>query len=98
VRRRAATYIKPRFGLGETNAAALEAQAPALQKAATVLDAHLATQPFLTGSTLTIADLCVAVLLPTAEQTHLPLAGYKHIQRWRGRLIELDAWRDAWPE
>ena len=90
--------IKPRFGLGETDPAALEAHAPALQKSAAVLDAHLANQPFLAGNTLTIADLCVGVLLPMAEEIHLPLASYKHIQRWHGRLMELPAWRNPWPE
>jgi hypothetical protein len=28
---------------------------------------------------------------------HLPLAGYRNIQRWQGRLMELDAFRDPWP-
>ena len=90
--------IKPRFGLGETDPAALEAHGPALRKSAAVLDAHLANQPFLTGNTLTIADFCVGALLPMAEEIHLPRATDKHIQRWHGRLMELDAWRNPWPE
>lgn len=90
--------VKPALGLGETNPAALESEAPQLERSAAVLDAHLAQQPFLVGNALTIADFCVGVLLPTAGETHLPLAGYKYIQRWHGRLMELDAWRNPWPE
>jgi glutathione S-transferase len=91
-------FVKPALGLGETNPAALESTAPQLERSAAVLDAHLAQQPFLVGNALTIADFCVGVLLPTAEETHLPLAGYENIQRWHGRLMELDAWRNPWPE
>lgn len=89
--------IKPRFGLGAPDAEALRAAAPAFHKSAHILDRHLATREYLVGDTLTIADFCVGVLLPDAGEIELPVADYRHIQRWHERLMSLPAWRDPWP-
>jgi glutathione S-transferase len=51
----------------------------------------------LVGDRLSIADFCVGVLVPHAAEIELPVADYQNIQRWHGRLMELDAWRDPWP-
>jgi glutathione S-transferase len=89
--------VKPKFGLGAPDQARLERATPALHNAARLLDAHLGEHAYLVGDSLTIADFCLAVLLPYSEQIELPLADYRNIQRWQGRLMELEAFRDPWP-
>jgi glutathione S-transferase len=91
-------YIKPQIGLGEADQRQIEASTPPLHQAAAVLDAHLAGQEFVAGDRLTIADFCVGVLLPQAEEIELPLGGYANIQRWHAGLMKLEAWRNPWPE
>jgi glutathione S-transferase len=66
-------------------------------RGAKVLDGVLADRRYLTGDTLTIADFCVGALLRHADKIELPLQPFQNIQRWHGRLMELEAWRDPWP-
>ena len=47
---------------------------------------------------LTIADFAVAVTLPYAEQAHIPIREFPDVQRWHGRLNELTAWREPFPQ
>jgi glutathione S-transferase len=89
--------IKQRFGLGEPDRAELEAQTGPLRQSAQVLDGYLADRKFLVGDTLTIADFCVGVLLPWADEIELPIKDYANIQRWHDGLMQLDAWRNPWP-
>lgn len=89
--------IKPKFGLGGPEAERLERAATSLHPAARLLDAHLGEHPYLVGDSLTIADFCLGILLPYAEQIELPLGDYRNIQRWNGRLMELEAFRAPWP-
>lgn len=91
-------YIKPKFGLGTPDAEALKQSVEPLRKSAALIDQHLAKRRFLTGDRLSIADFCVGVLLPHQEEIGLPLGGYHHLQRWHGELMQLDAWRNPWPE
>jgi len=90
-------YIKPAFGFGTPDHALLETKRAPLHESAAVLDARLARSPYLAGPTLTIADFCVAVLLPLQEEIGLPLGKYQHLQRWHGDLMQIDAWRNPWP-
>jgi glutathione S-transferase len=90
-------HIKPKLGLGPSDAAALEASREPLRRAAQLLDAHLARRQFLVGERLSIADFCVGVLLPQQDEIGLPLRDYQHLQRWHARLMELEAWREPWP-
>ncbi|HEX4334563.1 MAG TPA: glutathione S-transferase family protein [Polyangiaceae bacterium] len=90
-------HIKKIFGLGPADEAVLAAKAAPFHQSAKVLDAELASKKYLTGDALTIADFCVAAILPQAEEIHLPIADYANIRRWHDGLMELDAWRDPWP-
>jgi glutathione S-transferase len=90
-------HIKQKFGLGGPDRAALEQKLEPLHTSARILDAHLADRRFLTGETLSVADFCVGVLLPQADEIELPLSGYRNIQRWHDRLMTLEAWRNPWP-
>jgi glutathione S-transferase len=89
--------IKPMFGMGEPDRAVLETKTPLVRDAAKVLDAQLAGRRYLVGDSFTVADFCVGVLLPYAQQIELPLSGFDNIARWHDGLMELDAWRNPWP-
>jgi glutathione S-transferase len=91
-------YIKPKFGFGPSDAAAVAASREPLKQAARLLDAHLGQQPFIAGERLSIADFCLGVLLPQQDEIGLQLREFRHLQRWHGQLMEIDAWRNPWPE
>lgn len=86
--------IKPLFNLPAAEPAALAEATKHFRTFAGVLDAHLSDRKFLVGDSLTVADFAVAITLPYADKTHLPLADFPAIQRWHERLYELPAWRE----
>lgn len=90
-------YVKPNLFGAPPDQAAIDAKTRRLHDSARVLDKHLAGHEYLVGSTLTIADFIVAVLLPIATEIGLPLEGYSNVQRWHAQLMKLEAWRDPWP-
>lgn len=89
--------IRPRIGMGDPDASAVEEASGFLKQYAKVLDEHLAGRRYLVGDRLTVADFAVAVTLPYAEPAQLPLGGFAHIERWHATLNELDAWREPFP-
>ena len=62
---------------------------------ASVLNESLKGREWLTGETVTIADLSVAGLVPSAERMQLPVLDYPEIRRWYGQVASLPAWRAA---
>lgn len=86
--------IKPKFGLGQTDAASVEEATGFFKVFAGVLNDHLSCRKFLVDDTLTVADFAVAITLPYAQAAKLPLDDFPEIQRWHGRLNELAAWRE----
>lgn len=89
--------IKPTFGLGDPDPAAVEEATGYFRKYAGVLNDHLRGRKYLTGDTLTIADFAVGITLPYAERAHIPLAEFPEVARWHDRLNELPAWREPFP-
>ncbi|HEX5777640.1 MAG TPA: glutathione S-transferase family protein [Xanthobacteraceae bacterium] len=89
--------IKPMFGLGEPDKAALEKASAGFKRYGGVLNEHLKGRRYLAGDTLTIADFAVAVTLPHAKAAHIPVAEFPEIERWHDRLNELPAWREPFP-
>lgn len=89
--------IKPRFGLGDTDPAAVKQAAEEWQRFATILDGHLHDRRWLVGHGITVADFAVAAMLPYAERARIPLAKFPAMRRWHDRLNELEAWRDPFP-
>lgn len=89
--------IKPAFGLGDPDEAALEEATGFLHQFAGVLDNHLKGRGSLVGDGLTIADFAVASALPYAEKAKMPLSGYTEINRWHDAMMTLPAWRDPFP-
>lgn len=89
--------IKPMFGLGEPDTAALDKKVKPVQRLAKVLEQRLAINRFLAGNTMTIADFAVGVLFCQADQMGLPVADFRSVARWHDELMKLDAYRDPWP-
>ncbi len=89
--------IKKVMGMGAPDPAAVKAAETAFARDASVLDRHLATQQYLVGNTLTIADFAVAAPLAYAEAASLPLSDYPNIRAWYARIASLPAWKEANP-
>lgn len=89
--------IKPHFGIGEPDAAAVEEPLGYVRRYAKVLDDHLRGREWLVGDGLTVADFAVAVALPYAERARIPLDEFPEVARWHGQLNRLPAWREPFP-
>ena len=81
----------PRFRLltGRADAAAVAARQETGREALAILDADLATRPFLVGDEPTIADLAVYGYAHTAAEAQISLAPYAAVRAWIGRLEAL---------
>jgi glutathione S-transferase len=90
--------IKPRFGLGDTDPAAVKQATNEWRRFAAILDGHLRDRRWLVGDGITVADFAVAAFLPDAERSHIPLGEFASVRRWHDRLNELEAWREPFPE
>ena len=90
--------VKKLLNLGPPDAAVVEKGAECLHREARVLDAHLAKQPYLTGTELTLADISVAASIAYSKEAAMPLEPYRHIQDWFARVSALPAWRQTAPE
>jgi glutathione S-transferase len=89
--------IKPSlFGTGPDRTAVEEATG-FFRRFAVVLDTHLRGRKYILGDTLTIADFATAVTLPYAAEAKIPVGEFSEIERWHGRLNELEAWREPFP-
>jgi len=90
--------IKPRFLGSGADPAEIARVRPNFERYAGVLESHLQKRDYLVGNALTVADFAVAITLPYAEKTGLPLDGFPAIRRWHERLQQLPAWREPFPE
>lgn len=89
--------IKPRFGLGDVDSAAVQQATREWRRLAAILDNHLHDRHWLVGNSLSVADFAVAGFLPYAERAHIPLGEFPAIHRWHERLNELEAWCEPFP-
>jgi glutathione S-transferase len=89
--------IKPRFAIGEPNPEETAKATPGFQRFAKVLDTHLKGKRYLVDDALSIADFAVAITLPYAEKTGMPLDNFPEIRRWHDSLNKLTAWREPFP-
>ena len=83
------------LGLGEPDPAFIARGEENFARFATVLDSHLHGRRWIAGDGLTIADLSIGALVPTAARLELPLQRFPEIRRWYDALAKLPAWRDA---
>lgn len=91
-------YVKPSFGIGEPDPDQIEDAEGFFKQFAGVLNDHLKGRDYILGDKLSIVDFAMACHLPMAEQSGLPLDGYGEIKRWHGKMMELPAWREPFPE
>lgn len=91
-------FLKRMFGQGDANPYAVERATTWFRDAARTLDATLATSRYVTGETLTLADLAVAAPLMMTAVAKLPLAGHAHVERWFGEIQALEAWKATEPQ
>jgi glutathione S-transferase len=89
--------VKKLLNLGPPDAEAVVKGTEAFNRDAGMLDAHLAKQPYLVGTAVTLADFAVAAPLFYTQQAELPLASYPHLRDWFSRVSALPAWRETAP-
>lgn len=89
--------IKGMFNLGEPDQAEIDDATGFFKQFATVLDDHLSGKDYLVGDQLSVADFHLASILSVAEPSGLPVDGFNEIKRWNDKLLEIPAWRDAFP-
>lgn len=84
--------IKAMLGLGEPDEAAVAAADAPFRACADILEATLASQPYLAGERLTLADISIGATLIYAEAASMPLADYPALQTWRQKVSAIPAW------
>ena len=89
--------IKPRFGMGEPDAAVIEEATGFFRQFASVLNDHLDGRDYVVAHRLTITDFALARVLPNAADAKIPLGDFPKVAAWHDRLMELPAWRDPFP-
>lgn len=89
--------LKPMLREGEPDDGAIAKALGSFRRLAKVLDDHLAERPYLVASRLTLADLAVAGNLSYAGALKLPVAEFRHLERWLASLDEIPAWRSSAP-
>ena len=90
-------WLKALLKLGEPDPAQVKRQDDTLRGLASVLDAHLAPREWLSGASITIADLAIATSLGNAERAKFPVRSYPAVQAWFERVQALDAWQATEP-
>ena len=68
--------IKPMFGIGEPDAAAVNEAIQSWRPFAAVLNDHLRGRKYLVGDKLSVADFAVGIALPYAEKGPHPTQGF----------------------
>jgi glutathione S-transferase len=85
--------IKPMIGRGDPDPVEVKRGETLLREFAAVLDAHLANREWVSGETLTLADLSLAATFGCAGPAKAPVSQYANLQKWFGRVQALDAWQ-----
>ena len=85
--------VKKFLGLGDPDPAQVARGETMFHELARVLDVHLAKREWISGNSLSLADISVGCPLMVAAPAQVPLATYANIQRWFARVQELDSWK-----
>ena len=78
---------------GRVDATRVDASVAATTPLLDLLDAHLARQPFMAGSQLTMADIPIACEIHRWRGTPLPHQPRAHLDRWYQHMLALPASR-----
>lgn len=81
--------IKSKAGLGESNQASIDEALKFLHIQLPVVDAHLANSRWLANNSLSIADFTALAYIEQCGPVGFPLADYRHINEWFGRMEAL---------
>ena len=90
-------HIKPLFGLGDPDEAAIEEATGYFHQFGGVLNDHLKGRKYLLGDQLTIADFAVGSIMPTAKEAKLPMDDLPEITRWHEGMMALEGWANPFP-
>jgi glutathione S-transferase len=90
--------VKKLVNMGPPDSAVVAKATDAFDREARVLDSHLAKQPNLITTGLTLADFSVAAPLFYIKEAELPVAPYPHLRDWFARVSALPAWQETAPE
>ena len=85
--------IKPRFGIGPTDATEVARGDELLTAAAKVLDDHLADAQWICPNGPTLADFAIGAPMRNQESGKYPLGRFANLQRWHARVRSLAAWK-----
>jgi glutathione S-transferase len=85
--------VKSMIGRGGPDPVELKRGETLFNEFAAVLDAHLAERQWISGSSLTLADLSMAAVYGCAAPGKAPVAWYANVQQWFGRMQALEVWR-----
>ena len=90
-------WLKPLRRLGDPDPAQLKRQGDALHGYASVLDGHLASREWISGPTMTIADLGIASALGNAGRAKFSPEPFAHLTTWFRRIQALEPWKATEP-
>lgn len=82
--------VKKLAGLGAPDETVIKAGTEEFAVVASVIDRELQGKDFLCGR-LTVADFANVTYTALCENAGLPLAPYRNVQRWLGRMLERDS-------
>jgi glutathione S-transferase len=85
--------VKRLAGLGRADESAVARAEPDFHKHAAVLNDQLLGRRWVTGETLTLADVSLGAWMVHGTEAGYPLAGYPEIARWYATLAALPAWQ-----
>jgi glutathione S-transferase len=86
--------LKKRFGRGEPDEAAIEAQVKEVEQLLPILDAQLAGKEWIAGG-LTLADFAIASTLVYRSGSGISLADAPNVAAWADRIEARPSWKAA---
>ena len=85
--------VKGMIGRGAPDPVELKRGTALFNEFAAVLDTHMADRQWISGDSLTLADLSIAAAYACAAPGKAPVAWYANLQRWFARVQTLEAWQ-----
>jgi glutathione S-transferase len=79
----------------EQRSADFSAQVKAMGEALTILDGQLARSPWIAGSSITLADLCLGPIVYRCLRFGVELPALEHVKRWDAAVSGRDAFKRA---
>lgn len=91
-------FAKPRFGLGETDAARVGDATERFHRFAPVLERQLSDRPFVLGESVSTADFSLASQAALIDAADVPYRDYPNVAAWYARLDAVPAWQQTRPD